>query len=118
MSNNLFIEYPRCSTCKNAKKYLQDAGVKFSERNIVEDVPTKEELSKWYDTSGLDIKKFFNTSGIAYREMQLKDKLNDMTTDEKLELLSTNGMLIKRPLFIGDNGVIVGFKETEYSKLS
>lgn len=118
MNKNLFIEYPRCSTCKKAKKYLQDKEIKFSERNIVENVPSKEELAKWHSISGLDIKKFFNTSGIAYREMQLKDKLSDMTIDEKLELLSTNGMLIKRPLFIGDNGVIVGFKEVEYSKLS
>lgn len=114
---NLFVEYPKCSTCKKAKNYLLNNDIEFTAKHIVEDVPTKEELAKWYKDSGLELKKFFNTSGILYREMQLKDKLKDMSDDEMLELLSSNGMLIKRPIFVGKGRVLVGFKEDNYKTL-
>lgn len=112
-----FICYPKCSTCIKARKYLQLNNIEFEERNISIDNPTKEELSEWLSESNLDIKKFFNTSGNLYKSMNLKDKLKDMTTDEKLELLSTNGMLVKRPIVIYQNTVLVGFKEVEYENL-
>ena len=114
---NLFLEYLKCSTCKKAKNWLKDNNIDFEARDIVKDNPTKEELKTWYEKSNLDIKKFFNTSGILYRELNLKDKLKDMSDDEKLELLSTNGMLIKRPLLVKEDGVILGFKEEEYENL-
>ena len=113
----LFIEYPRCSTCQKAKKWLEDRGIEFTDRNIVEQNPTKEELKAWYDKSGLDIKRFFNTSGMKYREMGLKDKLSSMSTDEMLDLLSTDGMLVKRPVLVGDNFVITGFREKEWESV-
>lgn len=113
----LFIQYPKCTTCKKALKYLKDHGIEIEERHIVENNPTAEELKKWLDKSGLPIKKFFNTSGVLYKEMQLKDKVGQMTEEEALALLSTNGMLVKRPLLITEDQVLVGFKEAEYEKL-
>ena len=107
----LFIEYPKCSTCKKAKKFLDDNNVKYIDRNIVIDNPTKEEIKKFLEISGKDIKTFFNTSGNLYKELHLKDKLPNMSLDEKLELLSTDGMLVKRPVLVGDDIVLTGFKE-------
>lgn len=114
---NLFIEYPRCTTCKKAKKWLQENNIEFDERNIVEEKPTKDELKNFFQKSGLPLKRFFNTSGVLYREMGLKDKLKDMSEEEQLELLATDGKLVKRPLLINDNTVLVGFKEDEWNKL-
>ena len=113
----LFIEYPRCSTCIKAKKYLQSLSVDFEDRHIVEDMPSKEELTNWWKQSELPLKKFFNTSGKLYKEMNLKEKLPAMSEEEQLELLSSNGMLIKRPLLISDKGVCVGFKEDNFKML-
>lgn len=113
----LFIEYPPCSTCKKAKKYLQDQGYAFTTRHIVEQTPTKDELIEWITRSNLPFKKFFNTSGKVYRELKIKDQLDNMTLEEAAILLSKNGMLIKRPLVISDQCVLVGFNEKEYEKL-
>lgn len=110
----LFIEYPKCTTCKRAKAFLDAKGAEYTDRHIKEENPTFDELKEWIDKSGLDIKRFFNTSGILYREMGLKDKLDDMSDDEKLKLLSSDGMLVKRPLLIGDDFVLVGFKESHW----
>ncbi len=113
--NNLFIEYPKCSTCKRAKDWLQKNNIDFEDRHIVESTPTKEELKKWINMSDKEIKSFFNTSGILYKSMNLKEKLKDMSDEEKIELLSSNGMLIKRPILITeDEKVLVGFKENEW----
>jgi len=111
----LFICYPKCSTCQKAKKWLDEHNKKYTERHIVEDNPTYEELKEWHKKSALPLKKFFNTSGLLYKEMQLKDKLPDMSEEEQLKLLATNGMLVKRPLVIGDDAVLVGFKEKEWA---
>lgn len=113
---NLFIYYPKCSTCVKAKKWLSEKSVDFEERNIVEQNPNKDELKEWIEKSGLPIKKFFNTSGKLYKEMNLKDKVNEASQDELIELLSTNGMLVKRPLLIKEDKVLVGFKENEWSE--
>ena len=113
----LFLEYPKCSTCKKAKKWLEDNSVEFTDRHIKEENPTAEELSEWHKKSGLPLKKFFNTSGVLYKELKLKDKLPEMSEQEQLELLSTDGMLVKRPLIIGDDFVLVGFKESEWEIL-
>lgn len=113
----LFLEYPKCSTCKKAKKWLEDNSVEFTDRHIKDENPTAEELSEWHKKSGLPLKKFFNTSGVLYKELKLKDKLPEMSEQEQLELLSTDGMLVKRPLIIGDDFVLVGFKEAEWEKL-
>lgn len=112
----LFIEYPKCTTCKKAKKWLDDHGVAYEDRHIKEQNPTAEELASWYQKSGLPIKRFVNTSGMLYREMNLKDKLPTMTEEEILELLATDGMLVKRPLVIGDDVVLTGFKEAEWTE--
>ncbi len=112
----LFVEYPKCTTCKRAKAFLDAKGAKYTDRHIKEENPTFDELKEWYDKSGLDLKRFFNTSGILYREMGLKDKLDDMSDDEKLKLLSSDGMLVKRPLLIGDDFVFVGFKENQWEE--
>ena len=109
-----FICYPKCTTCQKAQKWLDDNQVKYDFRDIKIDNPTLEELTEWYEKSGLPLKKFFNTSGLLYKELDLKNKLLSMTEDEMLELLATNGMLVKRPLIIGDDFVLVGFKETEW----
>lgn len=112
----LFLEYPKCSTCKKAKKWLDENEKIYEDRHIVEDNPTVEELKEWYKKSGLPLKRFFNTSGMKYRELQLKDKLPQMTEEEQMELLATDGMLVKRPLVIGDDFVLVGFKEKEWEE--
>ena len=110
----LFIGYPKCSTCQKAKKWLDEHNIEYTQRHIVEDNPTYDELIKWYATSGLPLKKFFNTSGLLYKEMNLKDKLSTMSEEAQLELLSTNGMLVKRPLIVKEDAVLVGFKEAEW----
>lgn len=112
----LFICYPKCSTCQKAKKWLDEHKVEYTERHIVEDNPTYDELKEWYAKSGLSLKKFFNTSGLLYKEMQLKDKLPDMSEEEQLKLLATNGMLVKRPLIVVEDKVLVGFKEVEWNE--
>ena len=112
----LFVEYPKCTTCKRAKAFLDDKGAEYTDRHIKEENPTFDELKEWYDKSGLDLKRFFNTSGILYREMDLKDELDDMSDDEKLKLLSSDGMLVKRPLLIGNDFVLVGFKENQWEE--
>lgn len=112
----LFICYPRCSTCQKAKKWLDEHQLQYTERNIAEENPSYEELREWYAKSGLALKKFFNTSGLLYKEMNLKDKLPAMSEEEQLRLLATNGMLVKRPLVVGENIVLVGFKEAEWTK--
>lgn len=113
----LFIQYPKCSTCKKALKYLKDNNIDVQDRNITEEVPTKEELKEWIGRSGLEFKKFFNTSGNVYKEMKLKDKVKDMSIDEAVNLLSTNGMLIKRPILVLEDKVLVGFKEADYAEI-
>lgn len=115
--NSLFIYYPNCTTCKKALKYLRESGVVFEERHIVEHPPTKEELLEWIEMSGLEFKKFFNTSGQLYREMGLKDQVKNMSLDEATSLLATNGMLVKRPLLITNDKVLVGFKEDQYEAI-
>ncbi len=111
----LLICYKKCSTCRNVEKELEEKAIDYEYRNIDIDNPSKDELKKWYELSGLDIKKFFNTSGMKYRELNLKDKLKDMSLDEKLEILSTDGMLVKRPIIITDNNEIyVGKKARDY----
>ena len=107
----LFVYYPKCSTCKKAKKWLEENNLEFQEKDIVEDNPTVEELKEWYEKSDLPLKRFFNTSGMKYRELKLKDKLPDMSEDEQLELLSTDGMLVKRPILVVEGNVLLGFKE-------
>ena len=113
----LFIEYPKCSTCQKAKKWLEQNNIEFDDRHIVENNPTKDELRKWIKQSGYDIKKFFNTSGMKYKELNLKEKLPNMTDEEKIVILSTDGMLVKRPLVITDKVILVGFKEKEWVSL-
>ena len=114
----LFIEYPKCSTCQRAGKWLEAQGAEFERRNIVENNPTKEELKAWHQKSGLPLKRFFNTSGMKYRELELKDRLKEMSEDEQYELLATDGMLVKRPLLVGEDFVIPGFKEKEWAEKS
>ena len=111
-----FICYPKCTTCQKAKKWLDDNKIEYKLRDIKEDNPSFDELSAWYKASGLPLKKFFNTSGLLYKSMELKDKLPEMSVEEQLKLLATDGMLVKRPLLIGKNFVLVGFKESEWSK--
>lgn len=113
----LFLEYPPCSTCKKARKWLESNHVEFVSRHIKENNPTAEELKQWHEKSGLPLKKFFNTSGMLYRELQLKDKLPSMSEEEQCELLATDGMLVKRPLVIGDDYVLTGFKEKDWGEL-
>ena len=115
-TNMLFLEYPKCSTCKKAKKWLVEHQVAYDDRHIVEENPTFEELKDWHGRSGMSLKKFFNTSGMLYKEMKLKDKLPTMSEEEQLRLLATNGMLVKRPLIVDGNTVITGFKEAEWSE--
>ena len=112
----LFICYPKCSTCKKAKKFLTDHQIEFDERHIVEEKLSKDELKALYLKSGLPLKKFFNTSGLKYKELGLKDKLPNMTEEEQLNLLGTDGMLVKRPLVIGDDFVLIGFKEPQWAE--
>lgn len=110
----LFIQYPKCTTCQKAKKWLDDNGFTYDDRHIKDSNPTYEELSAWYQKSGLPLKRFFNTSGQLYKSLSLKDKLPEMTEDEQLKLLATDGMLVKRPIVIDDDTVLVGFKQTEW----
>lgn len=114
---NMFIEYPKCSTCKKAKKWLEENNIDFVDRNIVEETPTVEELTKWIKESGQDIKKWFNTSGLKYKELNLKDRLESMTEEEKIELLASDGMLIKRPVLVSDKAILIGFREETWKVL-
>ncbi len=112
----LLICYPRCSTCKKAQNWLDEHKIKYTYRHIAEENPSYEELKEWYEKSGLPLRRFFNTSGMLYRDMQLKDKLPEMTDEEQLKLLATNGMLVKRPLIVKGNAVLVGFKEADWEE--
>lgn len=112
----LFICYPKCSTCQKARKWLDEHNIKYTERHIVDDNPSYDELKKWYETSGLPLKRFFNTIGLVYKDMQLKDKLPEMSEEEQLKLLSTNGMLVKRPLLVDGDTVLVGFRESGWAE--
>ena len=113
----LFLQYPPCSTCQKAKKWLDTNGIAYTDRHIKENNPTYEELKAWYAVSGLPLKRFFNTSGLLYKSMELKTKLPAMTEDEQLQLLSSDGMLVKRPILITEKGIATGFKEAEWKNL-
>ncbi|MBR5273496.1 MAG: arsenate reductase family protein [Clostridia bacterium] len=110
----LFIEYPKCTTCQKAKKWLDDNKIEYTDRHIKENNPTYDELKKWIEASGLPLRKFFNTSGLLYKSMNLKEKLETMSDDEQIKLLASDGMLVKRPLIISDNAILVGFKVKEW----
>ena len=112
----IFICYPKCSTCQKAKKWLNEQNIEYTEGHIVDNNPSYEELKEWYNKSGLPLKRFFNTSGLLYKEMQLKDKLPTMNEEEQLKLLATNGMLVKRPLVVNGDMVLIGFKEAEWAE--
>ncbi len=112
----LFVEYPRCSTCQKAKKWLEEHDLEFTDRHIVENNPTYEELKEWYERSGIPLKRFFNTSGNMYKDMKLKEQLPTMSEEEQLKLLATNGMLVKRPVIVGDDVVLTGFKAAEWEQ--
>lgn len=112
----LFIEYPKCSTCKKAKKWLDDNKLTYTDRHIKEENPTTEELKEWHKKSNLPLKKFFNTSGLLYKEMNLKEKLKTMTEEEQYELLASDGMLVKRPLLVNGDIILLGFKEAEWEE--
>ncbi|MGN1419529.1 MAG: arsenate reductase family protein [Acutalibacteraceae bacterium] len=112
----LFVCYPKCTTCQKAKKWLDENGIDYTERNIKEENPSFDELKKWVEASGLELKKFFNTSGLLYKSMKLKDKLKDMSEHEQLSLLASDGMLVKRPIVVTDETVLVGFKEKEWEE--
>lgn len=115
--NYLFLEYPKCSTCQKAKRWLDEHQIPYNDRHIVEQNPTVEELKKWVEKSGQPLKKFFNTSGMLYRSMELKDKLPSMSEEEQLALLASNGMLVKRPLLIGQDVVLIGFRSEEWKAI-
>ena len=112
----LFVNYPKCSTCRKAKSWLDEHNIEYESRHIIDDNPTAEELRKWWEISDLPLKRFFNTSGMKYRELKLKDKLPNMSEDEQLDLLSTDGMLVKRPILVNDDIVLVGFKVKEWEE--
>ena len=112
----LFVEYPKCTTCQKAKKWLIENNIEFEDRHIVEENPTRDELVQWHKKSGMPLKKFFNTSGIKYRELGLKDKLPNMSEDEQYDLLATDGMIVKRPVIVGDDFVLTGFREKEWTE--
>lgn len=112
----LFIQYPKCTTCQRAKKWLDEQGIAYESRHIKEENPREEELAEWYKKSGLPLKRFFNTSGLLYKEMNLKEKLPDMSDQEKLQLLATDGMLVKRPLIVTDDFVLIGFRPKEWEE--
>ncbi len=109
-----FIEYPKCTTCKKAKKWLDENNISYDDRDIKLENPTEDEIREWYALSGLPLKRFFNTSGMIYRELQIKDKLPNMSDEEQIALLATDGMLVKRPIIVGDDFVLTGFKEAEW----
>lgn len=111
----LFVEYPRCTTCQKARRWLEEQNVAFESRHIKEEPPTAGELKEWWSRSGLPLRRFFNTSGLKYKELALKDKLPAMSEEEQLALLSSDGMLVKRPILVGDDFVLVGFREAEWS---
>ncbi|MDE6063989.1 MAG: arsenate reductase family protein [Lachnospiraceae bacterium] len=111
----LFIEYPKCTTCQRAKKWLEENHIAYTDRHIVENNPSYDELKEWHEKSGLPLKKFFNTSGLLYKELQLKDKLPAMSEEEQLQLLASNGMLVKRPLIVDGELVLTGFKEADWA---
>ena len=111
-----FIYYPPCSTCQKAKAYLDQKGVSYEERNIKLENPTYEELKRWYQMSGLPLKKFFNTSGLLYKSMELKNKLPDLSEEEQLRLLATDGMLVKRPILVDNENIFIGFKPKEWDE--
>lgn len=113
----IFLEYPKCTTCKKAKKWLEAREISYESRNIVEDHPNVQELTAWHEMSGLPIKRFFNTSGILYREMNLKEKVASASQEALIQILATNGMLVKRPLLITDHGILIGFKEEEWQQM-
>ena len=112
----LLIWYPKCTTCQKAEKWLADKGAEYTTRHIKEENPTYDELKKWYEASGLPLKKFFNTSGLLYKSMQLKDKLPSMSEDEQFKLLASDGLLVKRPIAVADSKVLVGFREAEWEE--
>ena len=112
-----FICYPKCSTCRKAKKWLDEHNVEYTERHIADEKPTYDELKEWHDKSELPLRKFFNTSGLLYKEMKLKDRLPSMSEDEQLRLLATDGMLVKRPILVSGDKVLVGFKEAEWGEI-
>lgn len=112
----LFINYPKCSTCKKARKWLDEKGIEYDDRHIVEDRPTANEIEQWVSASGLKTRRFFNTSGMKYRELGLKDKLDGMTDAEQIELLASDGMLVKRPVLVGENIVLIGFVPSQWEK--
>lgn len=112
----ILLEYPKCSTCQKAKKWLDSRGVKYTDRHIKEENPTADELKEWHKRSGLVLKRFFNTSGLVYKNLGLKDKLPQMSEEEQYALLATEGMLVKRPLAVGEDFVLVGFKEVEWAE--
>ena len=112
----LFVHYPKCTTCKRAKKWLYEHQISYEERDIKENNPSLEELKEWYQRSGLPLKRFFNTSGMLYKEMKLKDKLPEMSEDEQLALLASDGMLVKRPIVVTKESVLVGFKEAQWEE--
>lgn len=112
----IFIEYPKCTTCKRAKAWLDEAGIEYTDRNIKDENPTIDDLREWYAKSKLPLKRFFNTSGMLYKQMSLKDKLPQMSEEEQLELLSTDGMLVKRPIIINDDTILVGFRQDEWEQ--
>ena len=112
----LFVQYPKCSTCRKAKKWLEENNIEFEERHIIDENPSYEELKEWYEKSDLTLNKFFNTSGMKYREMKLKGKRPDMSEDEQLKLLATDGMLVKRPVIVGDDFVLTGFRVKEWEE--
>ena len=113
----VFVNYPKCGTCRKARKFLEEKGIAFEDRNIKEQNPTADELKEWIAKSGLPVKKFFNTSGMLYRQMELKDKLPDMSEQEMIELLATDGMLVKRPILVTEDQVLVGFKQAEWEEI-
>ena len=111
----MFVEYPKCTTCQKARKWLETNGGGFQSRHIKEDAPNVDELKAWYERSGLPLKRFFNTSGLKYKELGLKDKLPGMSEEEQIALLASDGMLVKRPILVGDDFVLVGFREAEWT---
>lgn len=114
---NLFIEYPKCSTCQKAKRWLENHNIEFADRHIIENNPSENELKEWIPKSGKELKKWFNTSGMKYKELNLKEKLTNMSEEEKIKMLASDGMLVKRPILITENNILIGFKEEEWEKV-